>query len=512
MASGLHSEILASPPRGSAASSRALVSGPAAPRISMRRVGNRPLPRSCSDAALRYARENSRRFVDELKSFLRFPSISTLPKHAGDVRDCAHWLASHLRSLGVPQVHIVSTPRHPIVMAFSRHRPGRPTLLIYGHYDVQPVDPLKQWRSPPFVPTIRGANLYARGASDDKGQLFLHIKALESYLRTSGLPLNVKCVFEGEEEIGSPHFAEFLRKNKSLLGADLAVISDTRILGPTRPVITYRERGLLSLELSLRGPKQDLHSGAFGGAIHNPAQALCEIIAQLHDRRGRIAIPGFYDSVAELPSRERAYLQRHAPSEAKLLQDASMAKGWGEPGFSLFERTAIRPALIVNGISGGYRGPGGKGIIPARASAKISFRLVPNQDPSEVEEKLRHFLADIAPPTLRLKLRVLGGNKPVSLSPKHPGVRAAASAYRQAFGADPVFLPSGGTIPVVNSFEEILGVHTVLMGFALSDDRMHAPNEKFFLPNFRRGIATSILFLDALCKTLGLPDSEPSYE
>jgi acetylornithine deacetylase/succinyl-diaminopimelate desuccinylase-like protein len=501
MASGPHSEFDENDQREFAPSKRVSTLGLFSPNSPLPRSKKRPSPRVCAERALAYGEKHSQRSIDELKVFLRFPSISTSPMHAGRVRDCAEWLAGHLSCIGFPKVQIFHTPLHPIVCAFSHYHPRRPTLLIYGHYDVQPIDPLKEWKSPPFSPVVRGENLYARGASDDKGQLFLHVKAAESYLRACGSPpINLKCVFEGEEEIGSPHFADFVSRNGSALRADFAVISDTRMLGPNRPVITYSERGLLSCELSVRGSRHDLHSGAFGGAIHNPVQVLCEMIALLHDRKGRIAIPGFYDTVRGASPGERAYLKENAPSDAKILRDAGVENGWGEPGFSLFERTTLRPALTVNGIKGGYQGRGGKGILPSRASAKLSFRLVPDQGPEEVEQKLRRFLTKAAPPTLSVKLRAMAREKPVLLDPRHLGVRVAAWAYRKSFGADPVFLRSGGTIPVVNTLEEALKVRTVLMGFALPDDRMHASNEKFFLPNFHRGIAASILFMTGLAE------------
>jgi acetylornithine deacetylase/succinyl-diaminopimelate desuccinylase-like protein len=463
------------------------------------RATGSPLVDRMARPALLYARVHAERFVRELDPFLRFPSVSNSPKHRESVQECAQWLTRHLEQIGLADVRLIPTEGHPIVYAESEQRDGCPCLLVYGHYDVQPADPLAQWRSPPFTPTRRGDHLYARGASDDKGQLFIHVKAMESFLRARGsLPLHVKCVFEGEEETGSRHFAEFLRQNKSLLHADLGLISDTRILSPRQPVLVYGQRGMLSLELVVRGAPQDLHSGAFGGAIHNPVQALCEILDAMHDGEGRINIPGFYDRVRESTSRERAYFSAHAPSDEQILKDTGARSGWGEPGFSLFERTTIRPALTLNGIRGGYQGPGAKGIIPATATAKISFRLVPGQDPSEIESLLRRFLKEISPGTVQTSLRVLSGTRPVLMPPSHPANRVAAWAYRKAFGKSPVFLRSGGTIPVVNSLQDILGIPTVLMGFALPDDRMHAPNEKMYLPNFRRGIAASIWFMAAL--------------
>jgi acetylornithine deacetylase/succinyl-diaminopimelate desuccinylase-like protein len=374
--------------------------------------------------------------------------------------------------------------------------PGRPTVLIYGHYDVQPADPLSEWRSPPFEPVTRGDNLYGRGASDDKGQLFAHVKALEAYLRTMGhLPVNVKCLFEGEEEIGSPSMAAFLRRHRDRLAADVAVLSDTRMLGPDRPAITYLLRGMLSLELEVYGPEQDLHSGTFGGAIHNPLQALCEILAGLHDIDGRVAIAGFYDRVQLWSRQERAAMARVGPTDAAILRDARTRVAWGERGYMLYERTTIRPALTINGISGGYQGDGPKSVIPARATAKLSFRLVPDQDPHEIDRLLRRHIALHTPPTVRCVVRTQAMAQPAQVDRRHPAMRAASRAYQRGFGAAPAWIGSGGTIPVASMFQQSLGIPTVLMGFALPDDNMHAPNEKMHLPTFHGGVRTSIWFL-----------------
>lgn len=452
---------------------------------------------------LSYTQIHHNRFVTELRDFVRFSTVSAQPKHAEDLKKCAAWLANHLRGIGLEHVKVIPTtpPRgHPIIYAEWQHAPRRPTVLIYGHYDVQPVDPLHEWHTPPFEPTVRGDDIYGRGASDDKGQLFVHVKALESYLRTTGsLPVNVKCLFEGEEEIGSPNLTSFIERNKGPLAADFAVLSDMRILAPDRPAITYALRGALSLEFEVYGPKQDLHSGTFGGAVHNPLQALCEIIAKLHDANGRVAIPGFYDRVrrwnCERADEERAYMASAGPSDAQILRDAQAEKDWGERGFTLYERTTIRPALTVSGILGGYQGPGVKAVIPSRAVVKLNFRLVPYQDPYEIDQLFHQHIARITPPTVQTKIHTSLVASPALISRNHPAMRAAAIAYRKGFGATPVFLRSGGSIPVVNLFQDIFGIPTVLMGFALPDDRMHAPNEKFHLPNFYNGIKTSIWFL-----------------
>ena len=455
--------------------------------------------------AIAYARAHRKKFLAELIEFIRFPTISAQPKHESDIRHCANWLENHLRLIGIDNVRTIPTKRHPLVSASWQGAPGRPALLIYGHYDVQPVDPLNKWHSPPFEPTIHGPDLLGRGACDDKGQMFTHVKALEAYLRTTGtLPVNIKCLFEGEEEIGSPNLLPFVVRNGNALAADAAVMSDTRMLGPNRPAINYAERGALYLEIEVEGPGQDLHSGNFGGAIHNPLQALCEMMAKLHDATGRIAIPGVYDGVRSWSRKERAHMARAGPSDDQILEDAQAELGWGERHYSLYERLTLRPALTINGISGGYQGPGGKGVIPARATAKLSFRLVPDQDPREIDRLFRKHLARITPPTVHANIRTMSNAEPVLIDPQHPAIRAARLAYRKGFGAAPVFLRSGGTIPILSVLQKTLGIPTVLMGFALPDDRVHAPNEKFHIPNFIRGIETSIWFMDALASTNGL--------
>jgi acetylornithine deacetylase/succinyl-diaminopimelate desuccinylase-like protein len=446
--------------------------------------------------ALTYAAVRHAQFLAELKDFVRFPTVSAQPRHAGDLKRCAQWLARHLRRIGLKRVNVIPTRSHPLVYAEWLHAPSRPTVLIYGHYDVQPAEPLDEWRSPPFAPTVRGENLYGRGACDDKGQLFTHVKALEAYLQTGGsLPVNVKCLFEGEEEIGSPNLAPFIRRHARALAADLAVASDTQMLGPDRPALTYALRGGLSMEVETRGQQTDLHSGTFGGCVHNPLQALCEIVAALHDTNGRIAVPNFYDRVRRWPEAERAYMARTGPDDGQVLADAKAWTGWGEPGFSLYERTTIRPSLSVTGVVGGYQGLGVKAVIPARAVAKLNFRLVPDQRPEEIERLVRQHVARLTPPTMELTIRTFLKASPALVGRSHPALRAAAAAYRHGFGAWPVLLRSGGTIPVVNTLREVLYIPTVLMGFALPDAHIHAPNERFHLPTFYRGIKTAIRFL-----------------
>jgi acetylornithine deacetylase/succinyl-diaminopimelate desuccinylase-like protein len=346
---------------------------------------------------------------------------------------------------------------------------------------------------------MRGENLYGRGACDDKGQMFVHIKALESYLQTQGsLPVNVKCLFEGEEEIGSPNIRSFVNRYRHALAADVALVSDTRMLGPDRPAITHALRGGLSFDLEVRGPQTDLHSGNFGGVVHNPLQALCEMIAKLHDNDRRIAVPGFYDRVRRWPEEERNFMARNGPADEQILADAKTAMSWGEDGFSLYERTTIRPSLSVSGAGGGYQGPGVKAIIPSRAFAKLNFRLVPDQRPDEIEQLVLQHFARIAPPTIDYTIRSFLKAPPALIDRRHPAVRAASIACQRSFGVAPVFLRSSGTIPIVSTFQELLAISTVLLGFALPDDRIHAPNEKFHLPTFRKGIATCIRFLAEL--------------
>jgi acetylornithine deacetylase/succinyl-diaminopimelate desuccinylase-like protein len=447
--------------------------------------------------ALAHARSNRQRFEGELGTFIRFASVSAQPQHTDDTTKCAAWLADHLRSVGLKEVRVSSTPLHPIVHAEWRHAPpGSPTVLIYGHYDVQPSEPLENWCSPPFKSVVRGDDIYGRGASDNKGQMFAHVKAIESFLKTAdALPVNVVCLFEGEEEIGSPNLPPFLAANRGALEVDCAVVSDMQIPAPNSPAITYALRGGLSVEFEFQGPRQELHSGVFGGAIHNPLQALCETIARLHDGEGRVLIPGFYDQVREWDARERTYMRKVGPSDARILRDAGAIKPWGEPGYSLYERTTIRPAITVSGVAGGYKGPGVKAAIPTRAVAKLNFRLVPDQDPHEIDRLLREYIARIAPLGVRTRARTLMYAEPASIDRNDPALLAAARAYHHAFGAPAIFLRNGGTIPVVNLLQEILEIPVVLMGFGLPDDRIHGPNEKFHLPNFYKGIETSIWFL-----------------
>jgi len=446
--------------------------------------------------------------VRDLAEFVGIASVSASARHAADVAVAAHWLAARLRRAGLPSVSVVATPRHPVVLAAWRRAPGRPTVLVYGHYDVQPVDPAVAWRSPPFATVVRGDRIYGRGTSDDKGQLLCHVLAIERLLRERGrLPVNVVCLFEGEEEIGSPNLSDLLDRYRDKLAADVAVCSDTRMLAPCRPALTYSLRGSIGLELAVYGPATDLHSGTYGGAVHNPLQALCELIASLHHDDGRVAVPGFYAGMRPVSEAERARLGH---GDADLLRAAGSVLPWGLDGVSLYERTTAWPALTINGLTGGYQGTGGKSVIPARARAKFSARLVLDQDPALVTKAIAHHIATHTPPTVRSRLDVLSATAAVGLNRSGPGIVAAAAAYRHGFGAAPVFLRSGGTIPAVTLFQQVLGLDTVLLGFGLPDDGTHAPNESFHLPTFRRGIATAARFLDEVA---GLPsDWSSAYE
>lgn len=455
-------------------------------------------PRTATPFA-RSARGCEHAWLRELTELLRFPTISSDPRCVAAMEACAQWLARHLHSIGMQRSRIISTAGSPLVYAEWRNAPTAPTLLIYGHYDVQSPEPLSQWHSPPFAPVIRGDYLFARGATDDKGQLFAHVKALETWLATTGrLPVNVVCLFEGEEEIGSSNLLRFIAAHGEAMGVDLAVVSDTTMPAPERPAIVHSLRGNLGLELEVTGQPQELHSGLYGGMVHNPVHALCEILARFHDSSGRIAIPGFYDRVRHLSHGEREQMRRSGPADAELLALAGTAQGWGEHGYNLYERTTIRPCLNVTGISGGFQGTGVKGIIPARATAKLDIRLAPSQNPAEVERLFRQFFTRMAPPHLTLLVSTTSSAKPIEMDLSHPCFRAAESACRLGFGHPPVYLRSGGTIPVVAAMRENLGIPVMLLGFGLANARIHAADETLYLPNFFKGIATSAHLLAEL--------------
>jgi len=446
-----------------------------------------------------FARAGRDAALARLFDLLRIPSVSTDPTHAPDVRHAAEWLAERLRQAGADTVRVDPTAGHPVVYAERIVAPGAPTALVYGHYDVQPPDPVDLWTTPPFEPTVRGGAVYARGASDDKGQSLAHVEALAAY-RGAGAapPVNLKYVFEGEEEIGSAHLADWVRAHAGELAADVAVISDTAMVAAGQPSIIYGLRGLAYLEVEVTGPARDLHSGQFGGAVRNPANALCAMIAALHDAEGRVAIPGFYDAVRPLGEGERAELAR-VPFDAGAFRQATGAAGnWGEAGYSVVERIGARPTLDVNGMWSGWTGPGAKTVLPAKASAKVSMRLVPDQDPEAVAALFAEHIRRLAPPGLQVVVTNLHGGQPAIIDRGHPAVRAAARAYGTVWGRAPVFAREGGTIPVVALLHDILGLSAVMLGFGLPDDNLHAPNEKFEIEHYHKGIETVIAFLDAL--------------
>lgn len=449
---------------------------------------------------LEYARSHRDESLKELQEFLSIPSVSTQAEHKPDIERAASWLVDQLLAAGFPKAEILPTQGHPVVLAeWLAAGPGAPTVLIYGHYDVQPPDPLAEWRTPPFEPTVVGDDLFARGASDDKGQLYIHVKAVEAFKETLGLPpVNLKCIFEGEEEIGSPSLEPFVRQHAEQLAADVAVISDTHILGKDQPSIVYALRGLAYVEVEVTGPDHDLHSGTYGGAVHNPLHALCSMIAKLQSPDGTITIPGFYDKVRPLDAEERAELAKVPFDRQAWLQEAGVERDWGEPDYTIVERTTTRPTLDVNGIWGGYIQPGAKTVLPSKASAKISMRLVPDQEPAEIAGLIQDYFAQIAPPTVQVQVRNLGGGDGAIVRRDSPAMQAAFRAYAEGFGREPVFARMGGSIPVVATFQKVLGIETILMGFGLPDDRLHSPNEKFYLPNFYRGIETALRFLEHL--------------
>ena len=443
-----------------------------------------------------YARAQRPQFLEDLKAFLRIPSVSTLPEHAPDLRRAAAWLEERMRGMGL-KARIIENDAHPLVYGEWLGAPGRPTLLCYGHYDVQPPDPLGEWTSPPFEPTLRGEDLYARGASDDKGQVMIQLCAVEAWLRTVGrLPLNVKFFIEGEEELGSPRVTGFIPRHRGLLRADVSLVCDGIFYAPETPALVTGLRGLVYVEVEARGASRDLHSGQYGGAAPNPLEALARIIAGLRDRRGRVALPRFYAAVQPPSPLEREAWGRLPFAESDYLRDLGIDVAPGEEGFSILERRWARPTLEVHGIVGGFSGPGPKTVIPARGTAKLSMRLVPAQKPRAVLRALTQKVQRLTPPGVRTEVRVLSLADPVLVSPEEPAVRAAARALEEVFGRPPVFMREGGSVPVVAGFVNVLRAPAVLMGFGLPDDRLHAPNEKFHLPNFFRGIETVIRFLN----------------
>lgn len=453
------------------------------------------IPRGPIGRAWTLVEKEKVRILEELRQLIAIPSISTRPESASHVRACADWLAAHLTGIGMTRTEIVATKGHPVVLSEWRDAEQKPTLLIYGHYDVQPPEPLAPWLSPPFAATVRKNRIYGRGTTDDKGQFFIHLNAIESSLRASGtLPVHIKMILEGEEEIGSPNLEPLLAKMKSWLRSDLAVISDTPFFAESIPSICYGLRGTVYMEVEVAGPKMDLHSGSHGGAVHNPIQALAEIIAQLHDRSGRIAIPGFYDGVRPLSRQERKAFRALPWSDAHYAREIGVPRLHGESGFTTLERQWARPTLECHGIWGGFTKAGTKTIIPSKAAAKISMRIVPGQHPARIARLLEAHLRRLAPKTVRVSVQCLHGSEP-SLTPlESPGMEAAVAAMTKSFGRRPVFQREGGSIPVVTSLKRLLGIDTVLLGFGLPDENAHGPNEFLDLGNFFGGIRTVLHF------------------
>ena len=448
------------------------------------------------EAALQFAEKNREAALEQLKTFLRIPSVSTLPDHAADVRRAAEFLAAELRRIGMENVHLIEGTGHPLVYADHLYAPGKPTVLCYGHYDVQPPDPLDEWLSPPFEPEVRNGNVYARGAVDDKGQLWMHVKALEALLQDGGkLPVNIRMLAEGEEEVGGESIAAYLREKPETLKADVALVSDTDMFAPDLPTICVGLRGMIYTEIEVRGAKGDLHSGMYGGAAPNPFIALAQIIARLKDEQGNILIPGLLDTVESPSEAELAAWKRLPFDEDRYrAEDVGASELVGEPGFSVLERLWARPTLEVHGMPGGFTGAGAKTVIPAKATAKVSMRLVPGMEPQRTFSMLRDHVAFVAPRGVSVETRLIHSGDPVVVSTDNPFIQAATDAMQAVFHRETVFVRGGGSIPIVGDFERNLKIPTVLMGFGLPDDNLHAPNEKFHLANFYRGIESLIRF------------------
>ena len=447
------------------------------------------------EQALVFAAANQDRALEELKAWLRIPSISTLPEHTPDVRRAAEHLAAELTRIGMENVRVIDTAGHPLVYADSLHAPGKPTVLCYGHYDVQPPDPLDEWISPPFEPEVRNGNIYARGAVDDKGQLWMHVKALEALLKQGPLPVNVRLIAEGEEEVGGEAIAKFLRDHPETLKADVALVSDTDMFAPDLPTLCVGLRGMIYTEIEVRGARTDLHSGMYGGAAPNPFFALAQILTGLKDSEGRILIPGFLEK-AEIPTEAELAAWKALPFDEKAyLEDEVGAPALtGEPGYTVLERLWSRPTLEVHGMPGGFTGAGAKTVIPSRATAKVSMRLVPGIAPQDAFAMLRDAVTALTPRSVTTEVRLIHSGDPVVVSTDNPFVASATGAMRQVFNRETVFVRGGGSIPIVGDFQRNLHIPTLLMGFGLPDDNLHAPNEKFHLANFYRGIESIIRF------------------
>lgn len=438
-------------------------------------------------SALDYLQEHRERFVRELSDYVRFPSVSAQPHHKNDVAACALWIYERCRAIGL-DARLCETNGNPIIVAKTPRRAKRPHYLVYGHYDVQPAEPFELWTTPPFEPRVENGSIFGRGSSDNKGQHLAHLNAVEACLKTGAdLPCNLTFVIEGEEEVGSEHLAEFLKKNRTELKCDAVVISDNGIPSPRHPALTYGLRGIAAFEVTVHGPSRDLHSGIYGGSLENPAMALAQLLAKLRDKNGRITIPGFYADVVPLSSYERKQLARLPFKQNEYKKFLGVAELFGERGFTAVEQRSARPTLEINGLTSGYQGEGSKTIIPAWARAKITCRLVPNQRPGKIRQLLLKHLKSICPPTVRVKVDAGHGGDPYLVSPESDEAQAALRALKSAFGFEPVLMREGGSIPIVNDFKRHLGAETLLLGLALPDDNPHSPNEKFDLSLYDRG-------------------------
>jgi acetylornithine deacetylase/succinyl-diaminopimelate desuccinylase-like protein len=452
-----------------------------------------------SSPAVAFAHNHQERFLEELKALLRIPSVSTLLEHKGDVRRAAEVLAMDLRCIGMEHVEIIDTPGHPLVYADWLHAEGKPTCLAYGHYDVQPADPLDEWKTPPFEPAERDGNLYARGAVDDKGQMYMHLKAIESLMKSSGgkLPINIRVLLEGEEEVGGEQIAKFVKEHPERLKADFALVSDTEMFAPELPTLCVGLRGMIYTEIEVRGARTDLHSGMYGGAAPNPFVALSQIIAALKDRDGRIQIPGFYDKVKS-PSQDELEAWKCLPFDEEHYRKTEIGSPSlvGEPGFTAIERTWARPTLDVHGMPGGFIGAGAKTVIPAKAMAKVSMRLVPDMTAEDTFAKYKAFVESLQPAGVVVDVRLIHQGEPMVISTDNPYIDAATRAMKEVWNKDTVFIRSGGSIPIVGDFYRHLNIPSIMMGFGLPDDNLHAPNEKFHIANFYRGIDSIIRFFE----------------
>lgn len=450
---------------------------------------------------INYIDVNKSRYIEELKDLLKIPSISTLEENKPDMQTAAQFVSEKLKEAGLTRTEIFQTDGHPLVYGEWLGAPGKPTVLIYGHYDVQPVDPIELWSSPPFEPTIVGDNIFARGATDDKGQMYMHVKSVEAYFKVHGkLPLNVKFLIEGEEEIGSTNLSKFLKSNADLLKCDSVLISDTALFAPGVPTITYGLRGLCYMEIEVTGPSRDLHSGTFGGGVPNPINVLAKMINQLVDKDGKIKIAGFYDDVLKLSKKERENFKALKFSEKQWGKEIGLKHLTGEKGYTTLERIWARPTLDCNGIWGGFTGQGAKTVIPSKASAKISMRLVPHQDPKKIEKLFTKYIQKIAPKEVSVKVTGLHGGYPVITPLEAKATIAGAKAMQLAFGKKTVFMREGGSIPIVVEFANTLNAAPVLMGLGLNSENLHSPNEHFNLNHFQLGIKSSAYFLDEFAK------------